>query len=141
MNIIKHLVIRREEFLNLEKKYSRMKNLDKYFVCFFFLLLFFFYETNVVHAGVLGYFSSKSNYYSLNIEKSRARSNQTSKENDGDYRYLGTYYNQNTNYDPAGWIFSGPLLDAAAAEMSKPYYNSVGIHSIPRNYINYDWGW
>lgn len=50
-------------------------------------------------------------------------------------------YNQNVGVDPAGWLLSGPALDAAASAMARPYYESYGYHSVPRNYIYYDWGW
>lgn len=50
-------------------------------------------------------------------------------------------YNQNAGYDPAGWLLSGPGLDAAANAMQRSYYESYGFRSLPRNYIYYDWGW
>ncbi|MGI9231805.1 MAG: hypothetical protein ACR2HL_08780 [Methylocystis sp.] len=50
-------------------------------------------------------------------------------------------YNQNAGVDPTGWLLSGPALDAAASAMARPYYESYGYHSVPRNYIYYDWGW
>ena len=50
-------------------------------------------------------------------------------------------YHQNAGVDPAGWLLGGQALDEAASALARPYYEQYGYHSVPRNYVYYDWGW
>ena len=51
------------------------------------------------------------------------------------------FYHQNVGVDPAGWLLGGQALDEAASALARPYNEHYGYHSVPRNYIYYDWGW
>jgi hypothetical protein len=74
---------------------------------------------------------------SITLIKNISRNN-----NSGNKDKLGNnLYNQNVGFDPAGWLLAGPALDASASALARPYYESYGYHSVPRNYIYYDWGW
>ena len=74
----------------------------------------------------------------FNEVKFRPKNNNFYKDNSLKHQNL---YNQNAGVDPMGWLLSGPALDTAATAMARPYYESYGYHSVPRNYIYYDWGW
>ena len=74
----------------------------------------------------------------IKLVKYRNRSQSSTEARSGLNQNL---YHQNAGVDPAGWLLGGQALDAAASSLARPYYEQYGYHSVPRNYVYYDWGW
>ena len=75
------------------------------------------------------------------ITKKQSRYRKHHSQHDPEISSHKPLYNQNAGYDPNGWMLGGPALDAAGNALQRPYYESYGFNSLPRNYIYYDWGW